>query len=1035
MSDVRKFKFISPGIFLREIDNSQLPAVAEEVGPVLIGRALKGPANRPYKVSSFSEFVDVFGDPVAGGAGGDYFREGNIAGPTYAVYAAQAYLDAQVGPVTFVRTLGEGHPDADTTGLAGWDTDREFSGDQDFDVRMQAGGAYGLFVMQSGSGNGNLQQLGMTGSLAAIFYCNSGSSVLLSGNVRPTSNTAAPFPASGSALVVESDANTQFTAMVMNDVGDQLIKTEFNFNRSSDKYIRKVFNTSPFTVNSTITNQATLYKGESRYWLGETYETHLFEKLGGNTGKVYGFIAAINSGSTDFDEAGANHWGDRRTSYISPRTGWFFSQDLVSVGGAGNPDFDATQMTKLFRFHGRDGGEYIQNSYKVSIQDIRAATNEFDDYGTFSVVVRAASDADAKPVIIERFSECNLNPRSENYIARKIGDRYVEWDYNDGRMREYGEFNNQSEIIRIEMNPDIQSFDARLLPFGVFGPPRPPGFMVLSGSSQGASGVDPTRNVVPLLGDAWQVNLTTGSLEQASASYSYVEGSGAVAMPYVGIGSAYLSDAATQRMEIQTSVGGTAWGAGYQFTASLFFPATATRLSASDHGTGRPRDAYWGLQTHPWTSTRAATTFDQGYRDYLRGLPLSETARFASITGPPANNEYSWIFTLDDVVVPGGKLADAYWASGSRNGRSRYNTVSTGDSVTSASYTAALDSGINRFTSPLFGGYDGFNIKEKDPFRDGYMTTSATKLNNYAFNTIEKTVNTVADPEFVEMNMLSVPGIVNEQLTQRVLNVCEDRGDALGIIDLRGVYQPFTENYDSFQTRVNATSLDTVISDLRDRGINSSYGATYYPWVQIRDTITGQLLWAPPSVAAVGTLASSERASEVWFAPAGFNRGGLTGGAAGVPVVAVTEKLTSEDRDKLYEANINPIASFPSEGIVVFGQKTLQVTPSALDRINVRRLMIYIKREISRIASGILFDQNVPATWAKFTNQVEPLLASVKSRLGLTEFRVVLDETTTTPDLIDRNILYAKIFLKPARSIEFIAIDFNITRTGAAFVD
>ena len=161
----------------------------------------------------------------------------------------------------------------------------------------------------------------------------------------------------------------------------------------------------------------------------------------------------------------------------------------------------------------------------------------------------------------------------------------------------------------------------------------------------------------------------------------------------------------------------------------------------------------------------------------------------------------------------------------------------------------------------------------------------------------------------------------------------------------------------------------------------------------------------------------------------------MTGGAAGVPVVAVTEKLTSEDRDKLYEANINPIASFPSEGIVVFGQKTLQVTPSALDRINVRRLMIYIKREISRIASGILFDQNVPATWAKFTNQVEPLLASVKSRLGLTEFRVVLDETTTTPDLIDRNILYAKIFLKPARSIEFIAIDFNITRTGAAFVD
>ena len=144
---------------------------------------------------------------------------------------------------------------------------------------------------------------------------------------------------------------------------------------------------------------------------------------------------------------------------------------------------------------------------------------------------------------------------------------------------------------------------------------------------------------------------------------------------------------------------------------------------------------------------------------------------------------------------------------------------------------------------------------------------------------------------------------------------------------------------------------------------------------------------------------------------------------------------SSKQRDKLYEANVNPIASFPSEGIVVFGQKTLQVTPSALDRINVRRLMIFIKKEVSKISSDILFDQNVQATWDRFLGRVNPLLLSVKIRLGLADFKVVLDKTTTTPDLIDRNILYAKIFLKPARAIEYIAIDFNITRTGAAFED
>jgi len=158
-------------------------------------------------------------------------------------------------------------------------------------------------------------------------------------------------------------------------------------------------------------------------------------------------------------------------------------------------------------------------------------------------------------------------------------------------------------------------------------------------------------------------------------------------------------------------------------------------------------------------------------------------------------------------------------------------------------------------------------------------------------------------------------------------------------------------------------------------------------------------------------------------------------GSAGITVTDVKDKLTAKKRDKLYEHNINPIASFPSEGIVIFGQKTLQSTPSALDRINVRRLLIFLKKGVSNIASRILFDQNVQVTWDRFTSQVNPYLDSVKSGLGLTDYKVLLDETTTTPDLIDRNILYAKIFLKPARAIEFIALDFIITRTGASFDD
>ena len=185
----------------------------------------------------------------------------------------------------------------------------------------------------------------------------------------------------------------------------------------------------------------------------------------------------------------------------------------------------------------------------------------------------------------------------------------------------------------------------------------------------------------------------------------------------------------------------------------------------------------------------------------------------------------------------------------------------------------------------------------------------------------------------------------------------------------------------------------------------------------------------------MGVFASAQAKSDVWFAPAGFNRGGLSDGAAGIPVTNASSRLSSKERDLLYEAHINPIASFPSTGIVVFGQKTLQMRQSALDRINVRRLVIYLKKQISVLSTQILFEQNVQATWDRFKGLIEPFLANVKTRYGLTEYRLILDETTTTPDLIDQNIMYAKIMIKPARAIEFIAIDFIIANTGASFDD
>tara|TARA_R100001510_G_C7651062_1_gene208665 strand:+ start:73 stop:921 length:849 start_codon:yes stop_codon:yes gene_type:complete len=282
-----------------------------------------------------------------------------------------------------------------------------------------------------------------------------------------------------------------------------------------------------------------------------------------------------------------------------------------------------------------------------------------------------------------------------------------------------------------------------------------------------------------------------------------------------------------------------------------------------------------------------------------------------------------------------------------------------------------------------------------------------------------------------------LPGITNKTLTTKLINACEQRGDSMAIIDLPNVYiPPSQKECTTFAQRLPATgNPEASAKELTKRQINSSYGATYYPWVKIKDEQFNRDVWVPPSVVALGVMANTEKTADVWFAPAGFNRGGLNSGNAGLPVMQVSSQLLAKDRDILYRANINPIASFVSEGIVIFGQKTLQQTQSALDRINVRRLLIFVKKMVSRVANNLLFEQNLQVTWNRFVSRVVPQLENIKTRFGLSDFKVVLDSTTTTPDLIDRNVMYAKVFLKPARAIEFIAVDFVIMNTGASFDD
>ena len=949
---VKSFKFVSPGVFINEIDNSFIPRSAGAIGPVVIGRSQRGLAMQPTKVESFSEFVELFGDTVPGKAGGDISRDGNLQSPMYGTYAAKAFLVSNVAPLTYIRVLGEQKNSSDNT--AGWKTANNPAA-----AIEDNGGAYGLWIWPSASHDAASGLLG-TGSLAAVWYLNSGSSIQLSGTLWGAGSTLVNDE--GIGKVIRNEDNL-FTVRISGSSPAYDEKISFGFADANETFMRKVFNTNPQLAS----DAGTFYASDSfkPYWLGETFEQEIRD-AGLNTGDALAAILPIAK-STDITVGPANKQIAHREAY----SGWFIGQDIKGVAG----DFNVELMPKLFRLIGRGHGSWLSENAKISIEKIRASTTTTSDYGSFSVVIRSLGDTDGKTQVLERFDNLNLNPASPDFISRRIGDTYQEWSETERRLVSYGDYANQSKYIYVECQSDVEDGGANplLLPFGYFGPPK-------------------------------YKNVTSAGTSSLNAGMVYWDSS------LVGAGASPLV--------VSESSSPTAAMAGFAF------PEVRLRVSASDGGLSDFRNAYFGYQnTREADSSRA----DASVKDVNKLLDGDVGDLSSYSMAGSGFYRASYVFTMNDIRKDSND--EYYYESGS------YANGDAASITGGATYKTLLNAGYDRFTAPFVGGFDGFDILLPDPLYNGGMTTSATETNNSAYYSLKRAIDTVADPESVDMNLMTIPGITNESLTNHLIDVCEDRGDAMALIDLKNVYIPQHEQYYSSKSSRFINNVNQTATDLKDRRIDSSYGATFYPWVQTRDANSGRALWVPPTVAMMGVLASSQAKSHLWFAPAGFNRGGLSDGAAGIPVTNVSQKLTSKERDNLYESNINPIASFPSSGIVVFGQKTLQERQSALDRINVRRLVIYLKKQISILSTQILFEQNVQSTWNRFTSVVEPFLSNVKVQFGITDYRLILDETTTTPDLIDQNIMYAKIMVKPARAIEYIAIDFVIASTGASFDD
>ena len=315
------------------------------------------------------------------------------------------------------------------------------------------------------------------------------------------------------------------------------------------------------------------------------------------------------------------------------------------------------------------------------------------------------------------------------------------------------------------------------------------------------------------------------------------------------------------------------------------------------------------------------------------------------------------------------------------------------------------------------GGADGTKAPHPHNF---YHSTTATNWQGFNLTTgtttgsdsIVQALNLLANDDEYDINMILLPGVSNDDashLVSKAIDTAEARQDTFYVADPVSYGSGLADAVSAAET------------------YDSNYAAMYWPWVQVNEPQLGRNVWVPPSSVMAGVIAFNDKVSHEWFAPAGLNRGGIE------TAIQAERKLTHGNRDTLYEASVNPLATFPGEGVCAWGQKTLQKKSSALDRVNVRRLLIRVKKFIAASSRFLVFEQNNAATRTRFLNIANPFLERVQQQSGLTAFRVVMDDTNNTPDLVDRNILYGQIFLQPTRTAEFIVLDFTVQPTGATF--
>lgn len=1005
-------KLGSAGVTSRELDLTG-PLEAEPVGvPAgIIGTALKGPAFVPVTVGLTSDFYAKFGET-------DGVKFGPLA-------VTEWLRNAQA--VTYLRVLGIGKGLKRETGtnagrvdgagfVVGEQQPHVDSGILTANTYANSGGPLGrtymlACFMSESAGSSIFSSASLQGAssvtpgtatalpiLRGVLMAPSGVILKLSSSFTSSAAPASTFVAnnpdtlSGSFVgtVNLSSGKQEFVILLNGHKGtDSAYPNVYtaSFDPTAPNYFANVFNRDPYAFQ------------KAGHYLHAYWDVHPALAVVTGTGLVSATHAAganngleaaalLTTGSLGRDVGSSTvpnyeNWEDRFAHAKSP---WIYSQKF---GG---------QPKKLFRFHMLDAGAGTADNVKISIENIAPSSDTKDRYGTFDVVVRDWSDTDANPRTIEQYRGCSLNPSADRYIAKFIGDMHVYYDFDKTLQSQKlvvdGNYPNRSNYIRVELDDLVVNgeIDETALPVGFRGPAH----LVTSGSAPLAAPAVVGRTGVS----------TSDALKRVVQP----------PVPY--------------RLSLQEGEG----------SKALVNPAL-----------------YWGVQFEQVisvTNPNATSVKNDSLANYTLYFPDFQTANQNVVEDDAVGDADTAangildvdrfcrnMFTLENVRVVTGSDAKAdpqKWANAVyvRHGSIVSNATDKTRAVTIDDFTQPNRKYL-KFTLFMQGGFDGTNAFNRD---EADMTNVAVTQDMDDANrgqsqgptaaAYRKAIDIMAERSDVDIQLLAIPGIRHSIVTDKAYQSVESRFDALYLMDI--------EEYDTNDTLVTGSvqipSVTYTTTEFKNRALNTSFAAAYYPDVVVTDPTTKSNVMVPPSVVVLGAFALNDAKAYPWFAPAGFARGALD------TTLEAKVKLSKDNMDTLYDANVNPLVAFPGNspagtqaqgGVVVWGQRTLQAFASSLDRVNVRRLLIDLRRQVRDIAVTFIFEPNRASTLARFQSTVEPRLARIQKQFGLERYKVQIDTSTTTQADVENNTIRGKIWVQPTRAIEYVSLDFVVTNAGS----